>query len=242
MRNLKVYPKMASIALAGGILLCSLPLCGASLYLREKINTNQKEKVIESQNLPVIEQVCDVEGEDFRLDIQYEFDTFTKEKFEIAKDKSLFLHISLKDLEEGTKIYVRNLSVDTKLVSENRELDGFVQANSYHGKEGWQYGYPLYPSENALFYTEIDSDNELFSRVMNSILPLFVASEKSEGYSEEEYNEAGIWGNEFLVKVGLMIEKDENEPYYKEVISSIKVPSYLTQKEILKEENKIKIK
>lgn len=242
MKRIKIYPRMASLVLAGGIALSTIPLCGVSLYLREKIGIDQKIEY-ENQNIQEKEVICNVEGEDFGLAVSYDFSVLSKEKWEIMKDKGIYLHLSLIDLEEGTKIYVSDLQIDTKLISENRELDGFVQSSSYTGKDGWKYGYPLYANERALFFREIEGQSELFRRGMDSILPLFIDEDKrSDGYSEEEYHEAGILGNEISVKVGLMVEKDGKEPYRREVTSSINIPSYLTHNELLQEESNNKRK
>lgn len=210
------------LALSGVILTTSLTGCmekaitedATAIY--DVIDSNEGEVKIDPQ-------VLDVEGEDFKLVVEYSLDPESAKQWKITSDKKLFMKVYTKDLPEDTKVYIDNVHTDTTIVSTSEEMNGITQ-DSMDDRihNSLMYGFPI-NDETSLYATnEIEGQNDTFISGSSYGFNGYTSGTISQRrHSEEEYLKEGVYANKISSVYGLLIQKKDGQPYGVDVSSDV---------------------
>ena len=228
MRNLKLKNKLISLALAGtmSLVMTSCEL-GSVIY-----NTGLEEEsgMVEcrGENICILPQVLDVNGEKFKLVVEYGFDDLSEKKWMITDNKVLYTKVYTIGLGEDVKVWIDNIHTDVRIVSTKDNLDGILQDSiDDRVHNDLMYGFPI--SNEVSFYGiyTIDGQNAAFVKdCYYGFNGSSVGSVEEKRYTEKRYLENGVYANKFSSNYGLLIQVGDNEPYCVDVLSDFVVCAY----------------
>lgn len=179
--------KLLSLALAGA-LTATLSSCAPTELGSDKSGIDIIDTTIQDGGYLAqgINQVLNVEGETFKLSIDYICEEGND--WRITDTKHLYMSIKTQDLDDSKEVFIDNIHTDTSIVSTKAIFDGIIQdsmddrihnslmlgfpisnSNSYYGCnviegqnsefiEGWTYGYNGYGSGSISSKRHLESD------------------------------------------------------------------------------------
>lgn len=176
-----------------------------------------------AENTKIEPQILDVEGEDFKLVVEYSLDESSAQSWHITDTKKIITTIYTQGLDENTKVYIDNIHTDVTLVASKPEMDGITQ-DSMDDRihNSLMYGFPIDNTTVSICINEIEGQNNTFISGSAYGFNGYVNGTITERrHSEEEYLEKGVFGNRIASVCGLLIQKGNNEPYGVDVSTNV---------------------
>lgn len=230
--DIKNNKKLTSFLLAGAITLSTVTITGCIPKTDETSNTKQETPTPEVVEYDIVDssdikeafktQVIDVPGEDFKLIIEYRLDPETKKEWHTTADKKIYTTVYTEGLPNNTKVYIDNIHTDVKLISTYPEMNGITQDSiddEIHNS--LMYGFPISDTTKYRAINIIEGQTISF---ISSPAYGSDTTEKSiseERYTEDDYLKRGVYANKISSLYGLLIQKDNEEPYGVDVSSEV---------------------
>ena len=237
----KELMKMRAILLASAIGTSSLFLNGCEDTIVE--DATEYYDVIDStgEDIKLKKQELTVPGEEFKLIVEYSLDESTSKKWRITDNKKIYTKIYTKDLDSDKKVYIDNIHTDTTLVSTKETMNGITQDtmdDRIHNSQ--MIGFPISDDISLYAINEIEGQNDTFISGSFFGFSGYQTGDVEEArYTEENYLQAGVYGNKISSVYGLLIQKGDNEPYGVDVSSDMIVICSNTIRK--KDGNKVKV-
>lgn len=154
-----------------------------------------------------IKQVLDVNGEDFKLVIEYRV---PNTEWRITDNKNLFMTIYTQGLV-GKKVYIDNIHMDTSIVSTKPNFNGIKQDtldDRIHNS--LMLGFPISDTNTYYGKNEIEGQNsEFIEGYSYGYAGYSGGSVYQKRRLESDYLEAGVYANKIDGVIGLIVEDQE---------------------------------
>lgn len=229
-KNLKVTKRMTGLALIGT--LCLTGCSESEGYVVRKdndydildtnstadnensVNDNSAEDIeakdvetedIETvnENLSGVRQELDVNGEVFKLIIEYS----CNDDWRITSDKELHMLIYTEGLPANKEVYIDTIHMDTSIVSNYDYYNGILQDTlDDHIHNSLLYGFPISDDNSYYGSNKIEGQNDNFiSGFVRGYNGYHSGSISEKRFLEEDYLAQGVWANKISGVVGLII-------------------------------------
>lgn len=154
-----------------------------------------------------VKQVLDVEGEDFKLVIEY---WVPNTEWRITDNKNLFMTIYTDGLV-GKNVYIDNIHMDTSILSTKAMYNGIKQ-DSLDDRihNSLMLGFPISDTNTYFGKNEIEGQNSEFIEGYSYGYAGFHGGEiEQRRRLESEFLEDGVYANKIDGAIGLIIENPE---------------------------------
>lgn len=243
MKKIKFYKEGCLVlALSTNFILtgCNETYVPTENTIENTIDTNEEDFSIDPQ-------VLDIPNEDFKLVVSYDVNLDDNKKWRITSDKDLYIECHTEGLEDGYKVWIDNVHIDTFIVSTMTEFNGILQDtmdDRIHNS--MMMGFPIsdtmsYSSINLIEGQDKDFIEGTYLGYLSCSGTGFgTGSVEQERYTDQDYLEHGVYANKIGVVFGLLIQgPNDTEPYGVDVKSEVYVTVY--NKFELKDGNTIKV-
>ena len=227
MRDYKeLRKKIIALALAGGLTLTATGCDPTPVELGEDISNYdvlKNNNNSDTDNLSNgVEQVIDVENNDFKLVLSYLYNNPT---WRITDNKKIFMSAKTKDLPEHLEVFIDNIHTDTSIVSTKATLDGIKQDDMDDRiHNSLMLGFPI--SDDIPYYGCNSIEGMNYTFIQGFILGIngySTGTIEEKRFTEEDFLERGVWANRIDTIVDLII-RDKNTG---EIVNTVSVPSTL---------------
>jgi len=169
-----------------------------------------------------IKQVLPVEGEEFKLIIEYLCDD---SNWCITSDKKLYMTIYTEGLPEDKNVYIDDIHMDTTIVSTNAYFDGILQDTLDDGVHSAVIiGFPISDNNEYFGVNVIEGQNsEFIQAYFYGRRSYYTGSVSEKRLLESDFLESGVWANKITGVIGLVIE-DKNTG---KIIRGVDIPTTL---------------
>lgn len=155
-----------------------------------------------------VEQIKDVENNDFKLVLFYKY---LDSNWRITENKKIYMSIKTMDLPDNLEVYIDNIHTDTSIVSTKAALDGILQDNMDDRiHNSLMLGFPI--SDNNEYYScnSIEGMNHTFIEgFVLGINGYSTGSIEEKRFTEEDFLKRGVWANRIDSVIDLII-RDKN--------------------------------
>ena len=236
MKNLKINKKLLALAIAGTIGLTSTACASEQPepeYEEYKepgseydLLTTVDDEIVENKDydnvINGVEQILDVDGENFKLKVKY---TTPEETWKITDTKELHMDVKTVNLPSNKEVYIDNVHTDTSIVSTNDLLNGILQDTmDDHIHNSQMVGFPISNTKSYYGINEIEGQNDTFIKGF-CIAGLGGVSEKRR--TEGEYLSYGVFANRTDSIIDLIVvDKETNEMRTVSVSSTLLIEVY----------------
>lgn len=181
---------------------------------------------IDEKGFVALRQVLDVPGEDFKLIAEYNTDLASQRSWRITSNKFLYLKVYTQGLEDGKKVYLDNVHIDTSIVSEYAAADGVLQDtmdDRIHNS--LMYGFPISDDIHYHGVNAIEGMNDSFIKTTFYVINgLGTGTSVEKRYTESDYiDKMGVSGNKIQVVYDLLVQNGLDVPRNTSVASDFKV-------------------
>lgn len=155
-----------------------------------------------------IRQELDVDGEDFKLVIEY---YCGDNEWRITADKKLYMSICTQGLDESKEVYIDTIHMDTFIVSNKAYYDGIKQDTlDDHIHNSLMIGFPISDTSSYYGINEIEGQNSEFIEGYTYGYAGYHNGEiETKRRLESDYLSDAVWANKISGVVGLLIKDKE---------------------------------
>lgn len=169
-----------------------------------------------------VEQIIDVENNDFKLVLNYLYNNPT---WRITENKKIYMSAKTLGLPENLEVFIDNVHTDTSIVSSKAMLDGILQDDMDDRiHNSLMLGFPI--SDTIEYYgcNSIEGMNQTFIEGFIYGCNGYASGSVSERrFTEEDFLERGVWANRIDTVIDLII-RDKNT---NKIINTVSVDSTL---------------
>lgn len=167
-----------------------------------------------------VEQIKDVEGEKFKLVINY---YCGDKEWHINANKDLYVSVKTKELPDNLEVYIDNVHMDTSIVSSKAGYNGIKQ-DSMDDRihNSLMLGFPISDTENYTGINTIEGENQEFIQGYFYGYKHYEHGEiEQKRRLESEYLEDGVYANRIDSVIDLIIvDKETGKPLRQKSIDS----------------------
>ena len=216
--------KIASIILAGGMSLVMSSCAPKEMAPETKLDFLKTDVTdVGADTLAKgIEDVKDVNGEDFKLVINY---MAGDSAWHINANKKLYFSIKTQGLSDKLDVYIDNIHMDTYIISSKAGFNGINQ-DSMDDRihNSLMYGFPINDTKSCFCINSIDGENEQFIKGYSYGDQYYTSGSITQRRRlESDYLEDGVYANEIDAIIDLIIVDKAS----KEVLRQVSVDSSL---------------
>lgn len=170
-----------------------------------------------------IQNILNVEGEDFKLIAEYRCNADlnnpnNSSKWLITTDKELYLNVHTKDLPEGYSVYIDNVHIDTSIISDLAVFNGIKQDSMddrIHNSS--LMGFYIDNETSYFGINNIEGMNQEFIQgTFYGCNGYSSGTVEQKRYLESDYREVGVYGNKISIVYDLLV-KAPNAKEYKNI-------------------------
>lgn len=216
----RVNGKKIRKVLASSIVLGTLTLTGCgSKELAKDVESAYETLDIDNGT----KQIIDVDGEDFKLVVEYDADLNEESDWTITAPKKLTVKTYTQGLDDDTKVYIDNIHTDVSTVSNYAVMNGVLQDtmdDRIHNS--LMLGFPISDDVYHIGVNQIEGQNDTFiSGSCYAFNGMGRGSVDEQRFEEGDYLENGVYGSLISSSYGLLIQKGNNDPYGVDVDSTV---------------------
>lgn len=196
--------------LVGLVLANSISLLSGCISV-EMSGSNDNVDIIDTNSLTSdslvngVRQVLDVNGENFKLIVEYNCDN---SKWLITENKNLYMSIYTEGLDSNKEVYIDNIHMDTSIVSTKAKFNGIKQDtldDRIHNS--LMIGFPISDTNVYFGINEIEGqNNEFIEGFTYGYNGYSAGSISTQRHTESDFLEQGVWANKIDGAIGLLIK------------------------------------
>ena len=155
-----------------------------------------------------VEQIKDVENNDFKLVLEYKY---YNPSWRITENKKIYMSAKTKGLPDNLEVFIDNIHTDTSIVSTKASLDGILQ-DSMDDRihNSLMYGFPISDTTEYYSCNSIEGMNHTFIEgFILGVRGYTSGAIEEKRFTEEDFLERGVWANRIDSVIDLII-KDKN--------------------------------
>ena len=222
--NFKNSKKLATIILTGGMVITMSSCSTVELAPENKLDFLKTDvSDFDAEELSRgIEDVKEVDGEDFQLVVNY---MAGDKAWHVNANKKLYFSIKTKGLSDDLEVYIDNVHMDTYIISSTAGLNGINQDTmDDHIHTSLIYGFPINDERSYFGINSIDGENEQFIKGYSYGCQYYsTGTILQQRRLESDYLKDGVYANEIDAVIDFLIINKET----KEVLRQVSVDSSL---------------